>query len=149
MLVGRLVPEAAGMEVIVSALLSGHSEQHTPVRTNYVLGVFIRAADIAQITAAADSLHNREHLHHNLRAYAVALFVDRTAVGAGVFVANLLAVAAVILGLAATQIAYDLDSPLILFIKPFLHFFGLLTAIPIAIIWEAEWLYSFLYLYTL
>ena len=62
---------------------------------------FAVAADIGQVAAAADCLHRRKEHHHGFRADALPVRVDGTAVGAGVLVPDLLAVAAVMLGTVA------------------------------------------------
>ena len=97
------------MEILIAERLCRQPEHYAADRADDRFAVFAVAAEIFQIAAAPDGFHERIQHHHRFRADAEALLIDRTAVGAGVSVPDLLAVAAVPLRMVAVQKAGDLD----------------------------------------
>ena len=85
------------MEILISKRFRGQLEDHATVRAYNRLGILAVSAYIFQITATPHGFHQRIQHHHGLGADPKALFVDGTAVGACVCVADLLAVTAVML----------------------------------------------------
>lgn len=74
------------MEIFISEGSCGKLEDNTAVRTNYSLAVFVVTAEVGEVAAAPDSLHERIKHHHGLAAYTIAVLVHGAAVCAGVFV---------------------------------------------------------------
>ena len=109
------------MEIFISEGSCGEFEDNTAVWTNYSLAVFVVTAEIGEIAAASDSLHERIEHHHGLAAYPIAVLVHGAAVCAGVFVPYLLAVPTVMLGRIATEKSRYFDIEFIFLCVPFFH----------------------------
>ena len=109
------------MEIFISEGSCGKLEDNTAVGTNDSLAVFAVTAEIGEVAAAPDSLHERIEHHHGLAAYPIAVLVHGAAVCAGVFVADLLAVPTIMLGRIATEKSRYLDIEFIFLCIPFFH----------------------------
>lgn len=109
------------IEILITELLGSQAEHDATIGAYDVLDVLATAADVGKIAAAPDGLHDGEQDGHDLGADPLSITIDGTAVGAGVFVAHLLAVAAVALGMVTAQEACDLDLKFVLFVIPFFH----------------------------
>ena len=96
-------------------------ENHTAVRTDDGFGVFAVPSEIFEVASASHRFHHREHHHHQLGAYSLALRIHGAAVGAGVPVAYLLSVPAVIFRVVSAQVANYLDVEPVFLIVPFFH----------------------------
>ena len=109
------------MEILISERSGCKSEYHAAIRADYCLAVFSVSAEVFKIAAASDCLHQRIKHHHSLGAYPAALLIYRAAVGAGISVADLFSVAAVILRMISAKISDDLYDKFVFLVIPFFH----------------------------
>lgn len=82
------------IKILVSKLFGYQSEHHTAIWTDNLFRVGIVASDVSQISTASNRFHNWEQKHHGLGTNTLSLFIDGTAISAGMPSPDLLAVGA-------------------------------------------------------
>ena len=109
------------MEILVAQRLCRKLEDNASVRTYDGLLILAVAAKVLEIAAAADGFHQRVEHHHGLGADAASVLVNRAPVCACVFVTDLFAVAAVMLGRIAVQKTGYLNCEFVFLVIPLFH----------------------------
>ena len=117
----RFFPETALMKVFISKRSGCQPKHHTTVRTDNGFAIFPVSAEIFQIAAAPDRLHQRIKHHHGFGTDPISVLVDRASISTYIFVADLLAVSTIMFCVTASEKARNFNFKFVFLVIPLLH----------------------------
>ena len=85
-------------------------EHHTSIRAYDILHILVATADIPEVPASFNGFNQRIGHHHCLRADSIPILIHRTAICAGIFIANFFPITVETFWLISSQIPCNLNS---------------------------------------